>query len=143
MERLSVERLYMERLYMERLYVEKLYLLNTPCVTHRSTPSPNNTRNPTTLLRRRRLQRMRRRVAPSSGADVGVVTPLGVVLAGETLPLPHGWQQPGRQLRLRPYSSDLAASMHEWSRGGRRPLLLAEVDEATTRLMGCWPRGGY
>lgn len=115
-------------------------MLTTVDHVHRATPTPVNARNPTTLLRRRRLQRVRRRIA-STAAEEGTVTSLGVVLAGDSSPLPYGWQQPGRQLVLRPYASDLAASMHDWSRGGQRPLLLAEVDEATTRLMGCQPRG--
>lgn len=117
--------------------------------TTRAAPTPANMRNPTTMVRRRRLVRTRRRrddgiPTPTAHAPQGTTTILGVVLAGDTCPLPHGWQQPGRQLLLRPYVSDMAASMHGWSGGssGRRGVVqLDQVEESTTCLLGCWPRG--
>ncbi len=107
------------------------------------------------MVRRRRFQRTRRRreEGPSPSAvpqQQGTTTILGVVLAGDAYPLPYAWQQPGRQLLIRPYVSDLATSMHMWSGrksggggggGGRGSVLLDELDESTTWLLGCWPRG--
>lgn len=129
-------------------------------------------------IRRRRIVRLRRRlgssasgaalVARTAGSTERQAAPavhsrkvVGVVEPGALLPLPLGWDHPGRQLQLRPvlsHAEDIAASgsglegvesaaagqaAYNWSAspaGGQQTLLLDAMDESITRLVCCQPQ---
>ena len=66
---------------------------------------------------------------------------LGLARPGEAVPLPLGWDRPGKQVQLRPaLNLDTSDVLHDWSVGtsdGLHTVRLDSLDESVTRLLVC------
>ncbi|GLI59136.1 hypothetical protein VaNZ11_000961, partial [Volvox africanus] len=122
------------------------YALDWPLLRYPPTPDQAR-RKITDMVRRRRWIRRRHYLGGGAkgAAGGGGGSPrrlLGVVAAGDRLPLPLGWESEGVELQVRPVAAAAAAAAepdaqesHQWSGG----LLMATLDEGGARLLCCRP----